>query len=90
MENVLKFLYSMPRDYKYEPDSALEKTVRIRNEYKDTLDETMTDKQKELLEAYLDADAEIESFIRFDYFCYAVRFGAGLMKELTEGEVGVL
>lgn len=90
MENILEFLYNLPHSQRHGQDSTFARTVRIRNEYKEMLSETMTDEQKEMLEAYLDADAEVEGIMHFDRFCYAFHFGAELMKELTEGKEGVL
>ena len=47
----------------------------------------MTNKQKELLEAYFDADCKIEDIINFDRFRFAFHFGAQIMTELIEGKV---
>ena len=46
--------------------------------------------QKELLEAYFDADSEIESMKNFDRFRFGFHFGAQLMAELIEGKGDVL
>ena len=42
--------------------------------------------QKELLNAYFDADTRMESMMSFDRFRYAFHLGAQLMAELIEGK----
>ena len=46
--------------------------------------------QKELLNAYFDADTRMESMMSFDRFRYAFHLGAQLMAELIEGKEELL
>ena len=50
----------------------------------------MTDKQKEWLETYFDADGKIVDIIDFDRFRFAFHLGAQIMAELIEGKRDVL
>lgn len=47
---------------------------------------SISDAQKEALEAYLDADEQINDLICFEKFRYAFHLGAQLMQELIEGK----
>lgn len=47
---------------------------------------TLSDEQKERLEAYFDAETEIEGMIGFDRFRYAFHLGAELTAELAQGK----
>lgn len=90
MENILELLYDLPRGKIHEQDSPFVRTARIKNENMELLNATMTDEQKELLEAYFDADSKIDGMINFDRFRFAFHFGAQLMAELIEGKGEVL
>ena len=88
MENILEMLYNLPHGRIHRQDSAFVRTARIKNEYLELLTASMTDEQKELLEAYFDADSEIESMKNFDRFRFGFHFGAQLMAELIQGKGG--
>lgn len=90
MENILELLYDLPRGKIHEQDSPFVRTARIKNENMELLNATMTDEQKELLEAYFDADGKIDGMMNFDRFRFAFHFGAQLMAELIEGKGDVL
>ena len=90
MENILKMLYDLPHGKTHGPDSPFVRTARIKNEKLELLNASLTDKQKELLEAYFEADRKIEDMIDFDRFRFAFHFGAQLMAELIEGKREVL
>lgn len=90
MENILELLYDLPRGKIHEQDSPFVRTARIKNENMELLNATMTDEQKELLEAYFDADSKIDGMMNFDRFRFAFHFGAQLMAELIEGKGDVL
>ena len=90
MENILEMLYDLPRGKTYGPDSPFVKTARIKSENLELLTASMTDEQKELLEAYFEADSKIGYMIDFDRFRFAFHFGAQLMAELIEGKREVL
>lgn len=90
MENILELLYDLPRGKIHEQDSPFVRTARIKNENMELLNATMTDEQKELLEAYFDADSKIDGMMNFDRFRFAFHFGAQLMAELIEGKGEVL
>ena len=51
---------------------------------------SMTDEQKDLLDAYLDARSKVEGMMDFDRFRFAFHFGAQLMAELIKGKEDVL
>ena len=89
MKNILELFYDDP-SHIHEPDSPFVRTARIKHENMEMLNESMTDAQKELLEAYFDADTKIEGMIHFDRFRYAFHLGAQLMAELLEGKEELL
>lgn len=90
MENILELLYDMPRGKTHGQDSPFVRTARIKVENMEMLNATMTDEQKELLEAYFDADTKVEGIMQFDRFRYAFHLGAQLMAEMIEGKADVL
>lgn len=90
MENILELLYSLPDGKIYAQDSPFVKKARVKAENLERLMASMTDGQKELLEAYFTADGEIEEMMDFDRFRFAFHFGAQLMAELIEGRQEVL
>lgn len=67
MKNILKLLYDISTDIQ-EKDSLFVRTARIKNENMEMLNASMTDEQKDLLEAYFDADTKIEGIMHFDRF----------------------
>jgi hypothetical protein len=68
MKNILELLYDMPRGKTHRQDSPFVRTARIKVENIEMLNATMTDDQKELLEAYFDADTKSEGMMQFDRF----------------------
>ena len=90
MENILELLCDLPRAKTHGPDSPFVRTARVKSENLELLTASLTDKQKELLEAYFEADRKIEDMIDFDRFRFAFHFGAQLMAELIEGKREVL
>jgi len=90
MDNILELLYDMPCGKTHGQDSPFVRTARIKVENMEMLNATMTDEQKELLEAYFDADTKIEGMIQFDRFRYAFHLGAQLMAEIIKGKEEVL
>lgn len=86
MENILELLYDLPQGKTHGQDSPFVRIARIKNENMEMLNATMTDEQKELLEAYFDADTKIEGIIQFDRFRYAFHLGAQLMAEIINGK----
>lgn len=89
MENILELLFDQP-SHQYGQDSPFVRTARIKNENMEMLNATMTDEQKELLEAYFNADTKIEGIISFERFRYAFHLGAQLMAEMIEGKEELL
>lgn len=89
MENILKKLYDLPCEKDYERDSAFVRMARIKNENLDLLTASMTDEQKDLLDAYMDARNKVEDIMDFDRFRFAFHVGALLMEELMEGKAAV-
>ncbi len=53
MENILEMLYDLPREKVHGQDSPFVRTARIKSENLELLTASMTDEQKELLDAYL-------------------------------------
>ena len=90
METILELLYDLPRGKIHEQDSPFVRTARIKNENMEMLNDTLTDEQKELLDAYFDADTRIEGMISLDRFRYAFHLGAQFMAEILEGKEEVL
>lgn len=90
MENILELLYDMPQGQVHGQDSPFVRTARIKVETMELLNATLTEEQKELLEAYFDADGKIEGIMNFDRFRYAFHLGAQLMAELIQGKEEVL
>lgn len=90
MENILEKLYDLPREKNYGEDSPFVRMARIKSEHLELLTASMTDGQKELLDAYLDARSGVEGILDFDRFRFAFHFGAQLMAELIEGKGDVL
>lgn len=85
MKNILELFYDQPSRI-YGQDSPFVRTARIKNENMEMLNDSLTDEQKEWLEAYFDADSKIEGMIGFDRFRYAFHLGAQLMAEMIEGK----
>ena len=57
MENILELLYDLPRKRIHEQDSPFVRAARIKSENLDRLTASITEEQRELLDAYLDAEA---------------------------------
>lgn len=86
MNNILELFYDPPTGRIHDQDSPFARTARIKTEHMEMLNASMTDEQKELLEAYFDADTKLEDMMYFDRFRYAFHLGAQLMAELMEGK----
>ena len=86
MENILEMLYVLPGEKTHGQDSPFVRTARIKSEHLEMLTASMTDEQKDLLDAYLDASCKVEDMMDFDRFRFAFHFGAQLMAELIEGK----
>jgi len=84
MENILEML--LPREKVHGQDSPFVRTARIKSENLELLNASMTNEQKELLDAYLDARSKVEDMMDFNRFRFAFHFGAQLMAELIEGK----
>ena len=90
MESILEMLYNQPRTKTYGPDSPFVRAAQTKIEKLELLTASMTDEQKELLEAYVDAASEVEEIMDFDWFRFAFHCGAQLMAELIDGKRDVL
>lgn len=86
MEHILEMFYDLPSGRIHAPESAFIKAAKIKNEKLEVLHASMTAEQKQWLEAYFDADMEIENCINFDRFCFAFHLGAQLMAEMLRGK----
>jgi len=89
MENILELLFDQPSQH-YGQNSPFVRTARIKNENMEMLNATMTEEQKDLLNAYFDADTKIEDIMNFERFRYAFHLGAQFMAELIEGRKELL
>ena len=89
MDNILELFYDQPRGIQAQ-DSPFVKTARIRSDNLKRLHDSLTDEQKRFLEAYFDADAEMEEMTSFNRFRYAFHFGAQFMAEIIEGKKELL
>ncbi|RKJ51378.1 hypothetical protein D7X33_32275 [Butyricicoccus sp. 1XD8-22] len=90
VENILEMLYDLPREKIHGQDSPFVRTASIKSENMELLTASMTDEQKDLLDAYLDARSKVEGMMDFDRFRFAFHFGAQLMAELIKGKKDVL
>lgn len=90
MENILEMFYDLPRGKTHGQDSPFVRMARIKDENPELLTASMTDRQKELLEAYCGADSKIEDMAGFSRFRFAFHLGAQLMAELIEGREDAL
>ena len=93
MKNIWELFYDQPGGWHGIPngqDSPFVRTARIKSENLEMLNESMTDGQKQLMEAYFNADTKIESMINLDRFQYAFHLGARLMTELIQGKEELL
>ena len=86
MENILRMLYNLPCEKIHAQDAPFVRTARIKNEHLELLSASMSDEQKDLLDAYLDASCKVEDMMDFDRFRFAFHFGAQRMAELIEGK----
>lgn len=88
MDSILELLYDVPASWSGDPqgpDSEFVKTARIKYGHLDKLMDGLTESQKELFEAYCDADTKIEGMIHSSQFSYAFHLGAQMMLELIQG-----
>lgn len=85
MKNILELLQEQPEP-RYSPDSTYGQTAKTMNQNMDKLNSTMTQEQKDLLEAYFDDHIIITDILEFDRFRYAFNLGAQLMAEIIEGK----
>ena len=90
MENILELLYDLPRERIHEQDSPFVRAARIKSENLDRLTASITEEQRELLDAYLDAGSRGEDMRDFDRFRFAFHVGAQLMAELIAGKEEML
>lgn len=89
MKNILELLYDQPGGVQSQ-ESPFVRTTRIKNENMEMLKDTLSDEQKELLNAYFDADTKMLEIMNFDQFRYVYHLGAQLMSELIEGKEELL
>ncbi len=89
MRNILELLCDSP-SVVHGQDSPFVRMARIKNENMEMLNDSMTDEQKQLLEAYFDADTKIEEIMSFGRFRYAFHLGAQIMAEMLEGKEELL
>ncbi len=71
-------------------NSSFVKNARIKSENMDLLNASLSEEQKELLEAYFDADTKMEEMINLNRFTYAFHLGAQTMAEMIRGREQLL
>lgn len=92
MKNIVELLYNQLNGWErvHDENSPFVKIARIKNENLEMLNASMTEEQKDLLEAYFDADTKIEEMINLERFTYAFHLGAQLMAEMMQGREQLL
>ncbi len=93
MKNVLELLYDASVNWgggMHPQDSPFVKTARIANQNMELLQESLSEEQKEWLDAYFDADTILQGMINADQFRYAFHLGAQLMAEIIAGKEELL
>lgn len=87
MRNIVELFYNQLNGWEsiQGENSSFVKNARIKSENMDMLNASMTEEQKELLEAYFDADTKIEEMINLNRFTYAFHLGAQTMAEMLRG-----
>lgn len=69
----------------YKDNSPVVQAIKRKGKYLDELMEKMDDDEKELLNKYCDAQADINEIVQYDTFTYALKFGVLLMTEIFMG-----
>ena len=88
MSSVMEELYCgniRPASRFYGKDSLFVETAKARNTTLEKLLALINEEEKELFEAYRDAQGDIEGITRYDTFSYALKFGILLMAEVFAG-----
>ena len=88
MQNILEELYFgnvHQNSELYANNSAYAEAVQLKKINYENLLTTLNESEKELLEKYLAADAELKELQHFSIFTYAFRFGSLLMTEIFTG-----
>ena len=89
MQSIFEKLYNgeiSPDSTDYGKNPAYQKAVRVKIDYFDKLDESMSESQKELFENYSEASGIVEGVVHLDIFSYALRLGIMLMVETFSNE----
>ena len=84
MQSIIKELYYgniSPDSKNYGQDQSYQKAIRVKNGYRDKLEETLDESEKKLLEQYAESRSIIEDIVNCDTFSYALRLGILLMVE---------
>jgi hypothetical protein len=88
MKSIIEELFNSnirPDARIYGKDSPFVQAARVKSESLEKLTAALDDSEKELFDAYCDAQGEIEDISRYDTFTYALRFGILLMAEVFMG-----
>lgn len=90
MKNAIEILYneSLRNTSTHKPDSVYIKMFTIQRENMRMLNDSMTQEQKDLLDAYATANAKTEGILLLENFRYAFHLGAQLMSELLQDKEG--
>jgi hypothetical protein len=93
MKNIVELLYdslNVFQDKMREPDSAFGKATQSKRETLSRLMATLSDTQKQWLEAYFEADAQTGWILDVEQFRYAFHLGAQMALELERGRTILL
>lgn len=74
-----------PDNGTYKNNSPVVHAIKQKSKYLDELMDKMNDDEKELLNKYCDAQADIDEMVQYDTFTYALKFGVLLMTEIFMG-----
>lgn len=91
MKGVLELLYNESQRHigmdNHAPDSVYARTFNIKRENLRMLNESLSEEQKVLLDAYTSANAKTDGILYFENFCHAFYLGVQLATELAQKEV---
>ena len=74
----------------YGKDSPFVELARLREKNREKLLESLNESEKEIFEKFTDAQAEIDSIVRYEKFTYGFRLGALLMADVFTGASGMV
>ena len=85
--HILEDLYTgnvRPGERSFKQNSQYSRTLAQAVESGDALSKSLTEEQKKLFEAYMDAQREVNILTDFETFIYSFKLGAKLMLDILE------